>query len=124
MQALYQHGFEQQTLLDMYAVIDWMLWLPSEPQRAFRQELAQYEEETRMRYVTSNERIAKAEGVQQGLHQGQAKVLARLLVHRFGELPEWAQTRLSQAEGSDLEAWTEALLSAGSIEQVFGEARH
>lgn len=125
-QTLYEKGFEQQKLLDMYAVLDWMLWLPQGLQQAFRQDLTDYEEAMRMRYVTSNERLAKAEGIeqgmlqgmQQGMQRGQARMLVRQLTRRFGELPAWALARIDAASEADLEIWADAVLSATSIDSV------
>ena len=42
-----------------------------------------------------------------------------LLRQRFGEAPEWAQTRLQQADRAQLEAWALRVLDAGSLEEVF-----
>ncbi len=88
--------------------------------------MAVYEEEMRMRYVTSNERLAKAEGIEQGLLQGRqdgrvegkAQILIRLLNRRFGPLPDWAERKIEAANEQELEMWTDTLLSATSIEEV------
>ncbi|MDR2260606.1 MAG: DUF4351 domain-containing protein, partial [Azoarcus sp.] len=55
--------------------------------------------------------------------QGEAKMLARLLARRFGPLPEWAEVRLWQANRAQLESWFDVALDAGSLAEVFGEAR-
>ena len=57
-----------------------MLDLPDELQEHFREELHQHEEEKRMPYVTSVERLAKAEGLLEGLHTG----LVEMLESKFG----------------------------------------
>lgn len=63
-------------------------------------------------------------GVKQGLQQGKSDLLLRLLTRRFGVLPEWALTRLSQASTDSLETWGDRVLDAQSLEEVFGETRH
>ena len=129
-QALYQRNFDSQKLLDIYGVLDWMLLLPQGLEQAFRTEMSIYEEEMRMRYVTSNERLAKAEGIEQGMLQGiqqgkldgriegKVQLLLRLLNQRFGSLPEWAEEKIEMASERELEFWTDSVLSAKSIEEV------
>ena len=38
-----------------------------------------------------------------------------------GRLPEWAEQMLREASGGMLEIWSERVLSAGSLEDVFAE---
>ena len=57
----------------------------------------------------------------EGRLEGQASLLSRLLEHRFGELPVWAQERLNEATESQLAAWSEAVLDAESLAAVFEE---
>jgi len=40
-------------------------------------------------------------------------------MQRFGELPDWAETRLQDASPEQLETWAERLLAAGRLEEVF-----
>ena len=73
-----------------------------------------------MQYVTSFERLAKEEGVQQGMQQGQVKVLIDLLTHRFGPLPDEVHQRLEQATAEEIDTWAGRILDADSLEQVYG----
>lgn len=81
-----------------------------------------------MRYISSIGRLAIEEGVQQGVQQGRlegmSQVLARQLARRFGEVPEAIRTRLDAARDDELASWAEAILSAPSMEAVFGQARN
>ena len=61
------------------------------------------------------------QGVQQGVVQGELRVLSRLLKKRFGELPEWAEQMLKEASGGMLEVWSERVLTAAALEDVFAE---
>ena len=72
-----------------------------------------------MRYVTSVERLSREEGRQEGLQQGSIWLLKKLLNRRFGELPEWVETRLVDASREDLDRWAERLLEARRLEEVF-----
>ena len=57
-------------------------------------------------------------GRQEGICQGEAALLRRQLQRRFGPLPEWAQTRLSQADVTQLEIWGDRILDARTLEDV------
>ena len=85
----------------------------------YRQSLRQGE--SHMQYVASFERLAKEEGVQQGMQQGQVKVLIDLLTHRFGPLPDEVHQRLEQATAEEIDTWAGRILDADSLEQVFGD---
>jgi tRNA A37 threonylcarbamoyladenosine dehydratase len=50
----------------LFRLIDWMMTLADRLEREFRAELRQYQEECQMPYVTSIERLAKEEGIQEG----------------------------------------------------------
>ncbi len=68
---------------------------------------------------------ATRKGVQQGMQLGESRVLARLLTRRFGALPTWAEQKLSQATPQELEIWTDAVLNAPTLDEVFvSPARH
>lgn len=58
-------------------------------------------------------------GEARGILKGEARLLVRLLERRFGPLPSWARERIAAAE-AQLEAWGEAVLTAGSLDALFG----
>jgi len=132
---LYRHGWERQRVLDLFAVLDWMMRLPDGLERKLWSEIGQIEEERRVRYVTSVERFAIERGMQQGMQQGMQKgmqqglergrqlgetlLLERLLVKRFGSLPDELRGRLESATVEQLEGWAERLLDARSLADVF-----
>ena len=59
-----------------------------------------------------------AEGVEKGLAEGRALLVLRQLELRFGALSEVVCERVRGGSASELEAWAEAVLTAGSIEEV------
>ena len=61
------------------------------------------------------------QGMQQGVVQGELQLLSRLLKRRFGELPRWAEQMLKEASGRMLEVWSERVLTADTLEDVFAE---
>jgi hypothetical protein len=58
---LYDQGYGRQDILNLFRFLDWILDLPEGLKQAFRAELAQYEQERQMPYVTSIEQMAKTE---------------------------------------------------------------
>ena len=40
-------------------------------------------------------------------------------MQRFGELPDWVETRLRDASPEQLEIWGERLLEASRLEEIF-----
>lgn len=61
---LYERGYQRQQIIDLFRFIDWVMALPKELEEDFRQQLNVYEEERRMQYVTSIERIGMEKGIQ------------------------------------------------------------
>jgi hypothetical protein len=122
---LYRHGWDRQRILDLFAVIDWMMRLPDPLEQALWNEIQTIEGERKMAYVTSVERLAVQRGLQQGEEkgrvEGQAELVARLLTKRFGPLSAETQARLAQATSDQLERWGERLLDADSLEGVFDD---
>lgn len=76
-----------------------------------------------MTYVNTVERVAlrrgKQEGKVEGRLEGAAELLAALIVRKFGEVPEWAQTCMAQADEATLNRWAMRILDATRIEDVF-----
>jgi len=52
---LYERGYNERTIIDLFRFLDWLMFLPEELQRGYRNEVERYEEEKKMPYV---ERVA------------------------------------------------------------------
>ena len=116
---------------EMIRIIDWVLALPEALEHQLWADVQQFEEEKHMRYVSSFERIATRRGMEKGIEKGmekgmekgisrgQAVLLGRQLIRRFGPLPAWVETRLNEAEPAQLETWALRVLEAESLEAVF-----
>jgi len=57
-------------------------------------------------------------GLEEGLRKGEAQLLHRLLLRRFGALPDWVEARLQEASPAQLERWADRLLEARSLESL------
>ncbi len=64
-------------------------------------------------------REGRQEGLQEGRQEGHVATLARLLQLKFGPLSDSTQQRLEQADEARLDLWTERILSAQSLQEVF-----
>jgi Domain of unknown function (DUF4351) len=65
--------------------------------------------------------IGEEKGIEKGVPQGESQIMPRLLTRRFGPLPDWAETKLTQASTDQLEHWADRILDAESLEAVFTE---
>ncbi|MDP2105895.1 MAG: hypothetical protein Q8J76_07860, partial [Desulfobulbaceae bacterium] len=109
---LYERNWDKQHIIDLFGVIDWMMRLPPELEKQLWQDITILERSKTMPYVTSIERIGIEKGIQQGIQQGmqqgmqqgESQLLGRLLVRRFGPLPQWVENHLTEATISQLEA--------------------
>ena len=65
----------------------------------------------------------KAAGIEigrsEGIAVGKAELLERQLTRKFGALSEASRSRLLSATDNELNDWSEALLVAATLEQVF-----
>ena len=65
-------------------------------------------------------RQGKQEGINEGMQQGIATIVALQLQQRFGSVPDWAQERLNTASAEQLTQWLGSILTAKSMEELFG----
>jgi len=62
---------------------------------------------------------ARAQGMAQGMAQGEAKILLRLLEHRFpGQVTETHRALVMSATSDRIEMWTDRLFDCGSVESL------
>src|SRR5690606_41955287 len=59
------------------------------------------------------------QGLEQGIQIGQATVLRRLLIRRFGELEPAVHARIDAATPTQLEAWSLNVLDAQTLDDIF-----
>lgn len=76
---LYEQGYERQDVVNLFCFIDWVMNLPAALEQEFWQAVRNLEEERRMPYITSVERIAIQKGIEQGIEQGREQMRQVLL---------------------------------------------
>ncbi|QTA84065.1 hypothetical protein [Desulfonema magnum] len=69
--SLYRQGFEKQDIINLYRFIDWLMALPKELEKTYHEELVKFEEERKMQYVTTAERIGIQKGEKIGIQKGE-----------------------------------------------------
>ena len=67
---LYERGYTREDVIQLFRFIDWLLRLPREAEALFWSEIQAHEEEKKMPYVTSVEKIGIEKGMQQGILKG------------------------------------------------------
>jgi len=60
-------------------------------------------------------------GVQEGVQKGEQALLLRLLRSKFRQVPDWAEEKIRQATPEQIIVWSENILAANSIAEVFGQ---
>lgn len=111
--------------------------LPEELEQMLWFKIEAIEENNKMQYVTSVERMAIARGLEKGMEQGleqgiekgrevgilegERKTLRRQLLRRFKVIPDWAEDRILHGADAELEQWLDNMLDATTVESVFGE---
>jgi hypothetical protein len=81
--ALYEKGFSSKDILALYRLVDWLMMLPDDLTEQFTQNLIAYEEENKMPYVTSAERIGIEKGRDEGMLFNAREMLLEALDEKF-----------------------------------------
>jgi hypothetical protein len=112
---LYDRGWSAEDVRQLFRLIDWLMDLPPELQQGFSEELHTWEEEKRMPYVTSIERVAKAEGRVEELWNS----LATSLQYKFGAAGKRLLPRIHKLRDVEqLRALHQTILEADSLGDI------
>ena len=121
---LYEAGYNQEQVLNLFNFLDWVLVLPKRLETEFWTELKAFEEERQMPYVTSVERIGFDRGVkvgkEQGVEKGQRSLVSILLEQKVGQLPDYLENQIAALPAQQLEALAIALLRFEAIDDLTG----
>jgi hypothetical protein len=63
--------------------------------------------------------MLRAEGEAKGRVEQAARMLVRLLTRRFGAVPEAVHARIDRASLEQLDIWSERVLDAATLDDVF-----
>jgi hypothetical protein len=111
--SLYDHGLDGGQVRLLFKFLDSMLVLPRELAKALSLELAEFEKERKMPYVSSIERIAREEGKA----EGKVETLLRLLTKRLGTaVPAELEAQIRSTDDlTRLDTWIDAGLEAADL---------
>jgi hypothetical protein len=118
---LYERGWERQQIVDLFAIIDWLMRLPAALETKLWQALSELERNKTMPYITSVERIGYERGHLQGIEQGrlaEARLVQKQLRKRFGSLPDDLSDRVATLPLEQLERLGESLFDFASLAEV------
>jgi Domain of unknown function (DUF4351) len=120
--ALYDRGLQRQEILNLYRFIDWVMILPEGLEQSFWQDLKTFEEERKVTYVTTGERIGYAQGEREGRQEGHQEgrqqgrqeeaqaLILRQLTRRIGDVTPEERSQIQFLPLPQLEALGESLL--------------
>ena len=113
MRGLYRRGFSREEIVQLYRFLDWLLQLPDNLERDFREEIISTEEQA-MPYVTSIERFAIEKGREEGREKGRLEgreegqlqafreTIKDSLLVRFGAVPSSVLPRVESITDQQL----------------------
>jgi hypothetical protein len=101
---------------------DWVMALPKVLEQGLWQEIHKMEEEKKMEYVSSVEKIGMQkgmqQGMQQGIHEGALKLLARQIARRFQVSSDSVQPIFAGMSTEQLEELGERFIEAQNLDQI------
>jgi hypothetical protein len=122
---LYERGLAREGIIRLFGFVDHLMALPPGLDEQFNIEIAMFEKEKKMTYVTSIERLGIRKGLEKGLEQGleqgrlamaRESVLEALAV-RFGNVSSAIKKRVeSVADTADCRMLLQAAITAASVE--------
>lgn len=116
---LYEQGYKKDDIIFLFHFIDWLMRLPDDLDRDFWQEISRYEEEKKMPYVTSVERIGIQKGIQQGRREGLREAIEMGLSLKFGENGLKLMSAIQALEDTDkLNMIKEAVKKTGDLKEI------
>ena len=116
---LYERGYDREDVLELFRFIDWLLVLPDEMTKSFRQRIDEIEQESKMQYKTSIERLARQEGRQEGQQEGLRKVILAQLEERFGPPDAPIRRLVEKASQEQILLWAKKIVTASSQDEIF-----
>jgi hypothetical protein len=115
---LYERGYSRERVLSLFRLIDWFLGLPQDREQALWTQVRALEEEHKMPYVTSIERLIREEGREEGHAEERRALIRRAVLQRFGSLPPTLEARIIGAGSEDLTALFDQVLAATSLDAL------
>ena len=111
--------WSKKDIRQLFRLLDWIMTLPPELEEAFRVEIHQFEEATKMPYIPSYERLAHEEGRQQGKVELLVELICEDLVDKFGRQGRKVLEKVREiADLEKLRQFARFLKKAPTLEEV------
>ena len=119
--ALYNRGYKKQDVIHLFQFIDWIMTLPDELKNSFSQRIIDYEEDRKMRYVSTVEKYI----IEKSMVAEAREMVAEVLSTRFSSIPEKIVKAISTIEDRKIlkEIHKKAILTQ-SLEQFESEFKN
>ncbi|EXJ09133.1 hypothetical protein [Nitrincola nitratireducens] len=118
---MYERGYSKQQIQELFNVIDWMIQIPSTLDEDFLNAIYVIEEDKKMPYINTAEKVGLEKGRQEGRQETLRATAKSLIEIKFGELPEWVTRQLQEASANQLDTWIKNILTAESLESLLGK---
>ncbi len=146
---LYVKGWKERDLLALFKFLDWVIELPPELELEYNEIIEKIEEERKMTYVSTAERVGMRKGEELGIRKGEelgiqkgeelgirkgeelgirkgevigeSKILVSQLNAKFQAIPQKYLDKIKNAHTDMLMRWATKLLFVSKIEEIFEE---
>jgi hypothetical protein len=115
---LYKLGYGKEDVIQLFDFIDWVMALPEELEEELWTEIQKIEEERKMEYVSSVERIGIKKGIQQGIQQEALRLLSRQIARRFQVSSDSVQPIFVGLTTEQIEELGERFIEAQSLDEI------
>jgi len=120
---LYRKGYTKLQVVQLFRFIDWLLHLPQQWEQGFKEQIYQWEEDNKVPYISSIERMGIEKGLEQGELLDKQKVLTRLLDRKYGLTEQEKQLIAEQEDAAILDKALDDILFASSKQEVLAGLR-
>ena len=115
---LYKLGYDKEDVIRLFEFIDWIMALPKELEQGLWQEIHKMEEEKKMEYVSSVEKIGMEKGMEKGVQKGTLSLLSHLIARRFQVTSDSVHPIFAGLTTEQLEELGERFLDAENLDQI------
>jgi hypothetical protein len=117
--SLCNRGWPLEKCMSMYKFLDAILGLNRNFEVEYIKRVKRIEEEYNMTFTLTAERHGYENGIQKGVHLGEAGLLMRLLEVKFNTLPETYVEKIKNADPNTLNRWGINFVKAESLDDIF-----
>ena len=119
---LYRLGYGRRDVILLFEFIDWVMTLPKDLEKSFRDEIQEMEEERKMPYISSVQRLGREEGLEEGRKEGReegtANLLERMISKRFDIERQAVAPIFEGLKTGQIEELADLFVEADSLDEI------